>query len=192
MSQVTTKGGDDGTTSALSGERLPKSHLIMECVGAVDELRAQTALVRLHIIDGRPEHFERISEFLRWLLHVYFLIGSECSDPVQKHPEYHLRSVGDREVERLEAEQQWLEEITPLPNTFIVSASNLMAAHVDVATVAARRLERAVVRLRESVPELDSPNLFIFLNRLNDYLYMLARELERPAHETIKYEELDK
>jgi cob(I)alamin adenosyltransferase len=190
-SQVTTKRGDAGETTALSGDSFPKSHDIMECVGTLDELRAHTALARLRILDEKPRDFDRAADFLMWLLHVYFLIGSACSDPLNKHPEYRKRDVGPGDLERLEAEQQWLEEQTPLPQSFIVSASNTVSAQVDVACTVVRRLERNLVRMKESVPEFASADVFRFVNRLSDTLYMLARKLEHPVHETVRYESLE-
>ena len=190
-SQVTTKRGDAGETTALSGDAISKSHPIAECVGAVDELRAQTALARLRILEEKPECSARAADSLLWLLHTYFLIGAACSDPWDKRPEYHKRNIGPGDLARLEAEQKWLEEQTPLPHSFIVSASCVASAHVDVACGVARRLEREMARLRECVPEFDSPSLFAFVNRLSDFLYMLARTLEHPVHETVRYELLD-
>lgn len=190
-SQVTTKRGDGGETTALSGDSIPKSHPIAECVGALDELRAQTALARLRIIEEKPRCYDRAADFLLWLLHAYFPIGSACSDPSNKHPEYHKRRIGPGDLAKLEAEQHWLEAQTPLPRAFVVSASCTASAHVDVACSVARRLERNMVRLRESVPEFASADLFAFVNRLSDFLFILARMIEHPEHETVRYELLD-
>lgn len=191
-SQVTTKRGDAGSTSALSGDEYPKSHPIMECVGCLDELRAHTALLRLQILESRIEGHERLGDFLLWLLHAYFLIGSVCSDPTNKHPEYRKRDLGAQDVARLEAEQQRFEEQTPLPHMFIVCAANLLSAQADVTCTICRRLERNLVRLKEAVPEFDAPQVFVFVNRLSDSLYMLARRLDHPNHQTVDYTLLDK
>ena len=109
-SQVTTKQGDKGETTALSGDAYPKSHPIMECVGTLDELRAHTALVRLRLLEEKPKDCDRLADFLLWLLHAYFLIGPACSDPLRKHPEYRERDIVPGDLEKLEAEQRWLEE----------------------------------------------------------------------------------
>jgi cob(I)alamin adenosyltransferase len=163
----------------------------MECVGSVDELRAQTALVRLRILDERPEDCDRLADFLLWLLHVYFLIGSACSDPLNKHPEFRKRDLKPGDLAKLEAEQQWLEEQTPLPRSFIVSASNTLSGQADVACTVVRRLERNLVRLQEHVPEFEAADLLMFVNRLSDFLFMLARKLEHPTHMTVDYNVLD-
>ena len=157
----------------------------------LDELRAQTALVRLRILDERPEDCDRLADFLLWLLHVYFLIGSACSDPLNKHPEFRKRDLKPGDLAKLEAEQQWLEEQTPLPRSFIVSASNMLSGQADVACTVVRRLERNLVRLQEHVPEFEAADLLVFVNRLSDFLFMLARKLEHPTHMTVDYKVLD-
>ncbi|MBI5095029.1 MAG: ATP:cob(I)alamin adenosyltransferase [Candidatus Hydrogenedentes bacterium] len=191
-SRVTTKQGDQGQTRALSGDRYSKSHLIMECVGSVDELRAQTALVRLLVLQEKPQAHEHIAEFLFWLLHTYFLVGTECSDPMVKHPEYRKAALAQTHVDRLEAEQMDMEAKLKLSRKFIVSASNVVSAHVDIAATLARRLERNVVRLKEAYPEFDVTLLLIYLNRLSDTLYILARYLDGKSITPVDYSVLER
>jgi len=190
-SQVTTKRGDQGQTTALSGDSYSKADPVMACVGTLDELRAHTAMLRLRIIEERPEDREALAEFLLWLLHMHFLIGSACSDPLNKHPEYRRRDLSAGDVEKLEAEQQRLERRTPLPKSFIVSAANTLAAQADIACTVARRLERNLVGLKEAVPAFEAVDILQFVNRLSDFLYVLARSLEHPTHETVDYRILD-
>jgi len=182
-SQITTRRGDSGYATALSGDTYPKSHIVMECVGALDELRAHLALLRL----GIDETDHQTAAFLLYLLHTCFVIGSECSDPESKHPEYHVNRITEKDIERIETEQARLEEQTVLPKAFIVSATNELAAKADIACTVARRVERTLVRLRDNLPHFDSPETFIFINRLSDYLYMLARTLDKGRHLTVDY-----
>ena len=191
-SQVTTKRGDDGTTSSLGGDTVSKSHAIMEAVGAVDELRSHTALAWRRIIEESPEAAPGLDEFLLWLLHAYFLIGTECSDPLRKHPEYRQAALTQREIERLEAAQAVLEAHTLLPSSFIVSASNSLAAQVDVTCAVARRAERAIVRLKDALPQFACEEILAFMNRLSDYLYVLARNIEGGNHLAVDYSVLDR
>ncbi len=189
-SQVTTKRGDRGESTALSGGSFPKSHPIMECVGTLDELRAQLALARLEIIECRGDPEEQQAAFLAWLLNACFALGAQCSDPVQRKPEFHAVTIEPRHVTRIEEEQARLEEIVTLPSAFIASAANRESAQVDVACTVARRFERALVRLKEAYPEsnLDAP--LVFVNRLSDYLYILARHLEGGEHHVVDYKVL--
>lgn len=186
-SQVTTGHGDEGMTMALDGKRYSKAHPIMECVGALDELRASTALSRLLILREKPRDWKRIAAFLEWLLHAYFPIGSVCSDPLNTRPEYHPYRIAQAEIAKLEAEQKQLEAQTPLPKQFIVSASNLVSAQIDLTCTVARRLERSLARLREEFPEMNQPEVLTFVNRLSDFLFILARYVERGEHAFIDY-----
>jgi len=190
-SQVTTKRGDQGQTTTLGGDDVAKSHVVIECTGAVDELRAQTALARQTILHAKPEDWESVDTFLLWLLHTYFVIGTACSDPLNKHPEYRVVELGQKHIDALENYQARLEKRVTLPKQFIVSATNPAAAHMDVVTTIARRLERRVVRLKEAYPEFKAEEILVFLNRLSDTLFMLARLLDGGSYKTVDYGVLD-
>jgi len=187
-SQITTKRGDGGTAFALDGDTYSKAHVIMECVGCVDELRAHTALLRLQIIKERPHDYKVLEDFLFWLLHAFFLIGSACSDPTEKHHEYHRRTLCPKDIQELEDEQERLERQTKLSKRFVVSASNPLAAQADITVAIARRLERNAVRLKEAVPEFDATHILSFVNRLSDYLYVLARTLDAGTQLGVDYD----
>lgn len=175
----------------LGGDKLSKSHLLIECAGCVDEARAYTALLRQRVCDAKLNDTTHWEEFLLWLLHVYFVIGSACSDPTNRRPEYHPRTIGAADVERLEAEQHRLEQCVRLPRQFIASAANATAAECDVLVTLVRRMERAVVRVSESVPEFDGAVMLVFVNRLSDTLFMLARYLDGGSHFPVDYSLLD-
>ncbi len=180
-SQVTTKQGDSGNSRALDGKTYPKSHPIMDCVGNVDEARNHVALIRLLIMLDKPAGHEQLSETLLWVLNSFFAIGAACSDPENQHPEYHAKKITQEEIERLEAEQHRLEIQTRLPHAFMVSAETPIAAEVDITCSVVRRLERSIVRLRDEIPAFDAATILVFVNRLSDYLFMLARTLDRES-----------
>jgi cob(I)alamin adenosyltransferase len=185
-SQVTSKRGDTGETTTLGGDDVAKSHPVIECCGCVDELRAYIALVRQKALAQRPDDSES-AKFLLWLLHCCFAIGSQCSDPRNAHPDYRKVDINPSHVKKLEAFQQKIEDEVKLPKQFVVSASNELAAHVDVLTTLARRLERAIVRLKEVEPTFDCATILVFVNRLSDTLYMLARKFDGGKRETVDY-----
>lgn len=186
-SQVTTKRGDRGTTVTITGEEFPKSHPLVECCGQLDTLRAYTALSRLELLKSGREDAEELGRFLLWVLHVYFLIGSQCNDPRNRNPEYRKEDVGPRHLEKLESIQEALESGVRLPKQFIVSASAPLSAQIDFACTLARQLERSVVRLKEAIPEFKAEHILAFLNRLSDCLFILARYLENGEHVTVDY-----
>ncbi len=191
-SPVTTKRGDTGTTMILGGQRLPKSHQILETTGRVDSLRAQTALLRLQIMERGSATQKELVEPLFWLLHCYFLIGTAVNDPECVHPEYRQTDLDGTHLERLEATQTNLESKVTLPKSFIVSASNLLSAQADITATVARELERALVQLKESVPAFEVTTILAFINRLSDSLYIMARFLEEGEHVPVDYSALDR
>lgn len=186
-SRVTTKNGDDGTTRTLAGDQLSKAHIVLECTGAVDSLRAHTALIRTVVLEQQPQDHDAVAAFLFWLLHVYFLIGTEVNDPEAKHPEYRAVALTDAHLKRLEEEQARLEAAITLPRAFIACAGNVLAAQADIAATVARQLEREVVRLKAEVPAFDDAVILPFVNRVSDYLYILARYLEEGQHVPVDY-----
>lgn len=190
-SRVTTKNGDTGTTRTLSGEILSKGGIVLECTGRVDELRAHTALVRMLILEREPRDHEALAAFLFWLLHAYFLMGTEVNDPEAIHPEYRKETLGPKHLARLEAEQARLEAALALPRAFIVCASGVLAAQIDVAATVARALERDLVRLKEQMPSFAAEHILAFVNRVSDYLYILARYVEDGTHVPVDYGVLD-
>lgn len=190
-SQVTTKRGDTGESVAISGDKLSKAHPIFETSGDVDSVRAGIALLRLKVMDSTRDDRDATSEFLMWLIHTCFLIGSHCNDPLNKKPEYRNRDLGQTFLDKLDAFQADLESRTRLPKYFIACAANELAATTDVLTTDVRRLERSIVRLKEAEPAFDVTVILPFVNRLSDTLFMLARSFEDGDHTAVDYGVLD-
>lgn len=190
-SQVTTKRGDKGETRALSGEVYSKSHPIFAACGDLDTVRARIAELRLKLQHRDSDQAKEACEFLFWLLHVCFLLGSQCNDPLNKKPEYRNRDLARVHLDKLEEFQAKVEAQVTLPNFFIVSAANELAAVSDVLCTDVRRLERSIVSLKEAIPEFDTTVLLPFVNRLSDTIFMLSRWLENGDHTPVDYEVLD-
>ena len=186
-SRVTTGQGDDGHSRSLSGFVVPKHHALMDATGWVDTLRAHTAEARLMLIAERPALWERLDQELFWLLHCYFLVGAAVSDPHDKHPEYRPAEIGAEHLARLEAVQAELEAGLELPRAFIVSATTPLAAKLDTTATYARTLERALSALREAEPAFRAEHILRFINRLSDFLYVLARHCEGGQHLPVDY-----
>lgn len=185
-SRVTTKHGDDGTTRTLAGEHLSKAHPIMQAVGAVDECRAQVALLRQWVLRERPDDTDT-ADLLRWIMTATFPIGTECSDPERHKPAYRAVEIGPHHLAYLETAQARMEDAIAWPKSFIAGGGNLLAAQADVAAVSARHLERCMVALHGQYPDFGSGILLPFVNRLSDTLYVLARYLEDGQHDPVDY-----
>ncbi|MFM1921695.1 MAG: hypothetical protein RLZZ303_3329 [Candidatus Hydrogenedentota bacterium] len=183
----TTKKGDGGETRLLSGERVSKSHPIVRCTGALDRCRASLAEARLMVEASGEPGAEQHAQFLFWVLHVCFLIGTEVNDPLVAKPEYRAGTVDDDALQRLEAEQARIEAMLNLPRAFIVTATNPVAARLDVVATQVRDFERELVALAEAVPGFNAAPLLAFVNRLSDYLVALARALEAGRHQPVDY-----
>jgi cob(I)alamin adenosyltransferase len=165
---ITTKTGDDGTTGLWSGQRVPKDDLRIEACGEVDELSTLLGFARLAA--ALPATAVALEALQRDLVRV----GGELAsiepafyDPIRSRDE---SSMTERIVE--------LESRIPLGG-FVLPGRTESSARVDLARAAARRLERRVVSLSRVAPVSDV--LRRWLNRLSDYLYMLARSEEDEA-----------
>ncbi len=189
-SKVTTKQGDAGNTKALDGSALDKSHPMIEAVGMLDELRTQTAMLRLQVQGEGPDALTEIG-FLHFLLHTYFLLGTIISDPHGKKPEWRRGEITREHLAQLEAEQERMEAGLRLPRAFIVSATNTLAAQADIVAAVARTFERRMVAFCLATPDFDHPVSVAFVNRLSDYFFILARHLEKGHHQPVNYELLD-
>lgn len=186
-SMFTTKNGDAGTTRLISGDVVSKTHPAVICTGVLDGVRAQLAEGRLMVLASDAPGAEEHGEFLFWLLHVCFLIGTQVNDPEGKKPEYRVDTVGDAHLLRLEKEQARIEATLNMPRAFIVTATTLEAARFDVIATQVRALERELVALAEAEPEFEAAGLLRFVNRLSDYLVVLARALDRGVHQSVDY-----
>jgi cob(I)alamin adenosyltransferase len=170
---ITTKVGDKGTTFLFSGEEVPKDSPRTDAYGDLDELVSVLGVARA--ASARDDVRDRILSLQRSL----FVVGTELATSPP-----HLGALRERVDEaflaRFEAEREALELLVPMPSGFIIPGGTLAAAHLDHARTISRRLERKVVRLTRS-GELDNTSLLVWVNRLSDYLWLLARREEGKA-----------
>jgi cob(I)alamin adenosyltransferase len=164
LSQIATRTGDDGTTGLGDGTRVPKSHGRIGAMGDVDELNSHLGVL---LAEPLPDD---VRELLVTIQHELFNLGGELSIPG-----YTL--LKDEAVAGLDAALARHNEALPRLMEFILPAGTRSAALAHVARAVARRAERAVVTLAETEPVNAAPRLF--LNRLSDLLFVLARVLNR-------------
>ena len=160
-------------TGLLGEGRVPKDDVRIEAYGTVDELNAVLGLVRAHGVDPA------IDELAAQLQEELFVAGSALADPSPDGPFFN--AITADHIARLETTIDALEtELKPLKE-FILPGGTLAAAHIHVARTVCRRAERLTVRLwrREGVNVSDA--LVVYLNRLSDLLFVLARVLNRRA-----------
>jgi cob(I)alamin adenosyltransferase len=172
--KIYTRTGDTGDTALFGGGRVPKSHPRVEAYGDVDELNAAIGLARA--IEMMP----RIDEVLVPLQRDLFSIGALLATPDREKMKKHLEkaNIDERRISELErAIDDGDHELEPL-KSFIIPGGTPKAAALHVARTVCRRAERRVIALeQEEIPAI----VVVYLNRLSDLLFTLARVANRRA-----------
>lgn len=165
MARIYTRTGDKGETGLIGGERLPKSSARMCAIGDVDELNAQIGVAR----SFKPWH--ELDVLLYEVQNRLFDLGSGLA--VKELGKYKTPQISEEDVKLLENSIDEAEAtVEPLRN-FILPGGSPLAAQLHLARTVCRRAERSVLRLGA---ESDLPPLaIIYLNRLSDLLFVLAR-----------------
>ena len=170
IDRVVTRGGDGGHTSLGDGTRVAKSSLRIGALGSVDELNAVIGVIRLHADCESDAQLARVQNDL-------FDVGADLAVPGEMGERLRLT---EAPIERLEAEvAQMNNHIAPL-KSFILPGGSPASAYAHLGRTIARRAEREVAMLAES--EVINPQLLRFLNRLSDYLFVLARRYNQNGH----------
>jgi cob(I)alamin adenosyltransferase len=173
-SSIATRTGDDGTTSLLYGQRVPKDHPQVEAVGALDELNAALGLAKSARPAGRdPGELERIQRDL------IALMGEvSCAEgDVARHSASKFSRLGEAELTRLDVAVTALESLGLKFDGWATPGATPYAAALDVARATARRAERRLVGLATHGRKL-RPLLLQYVNRASDLLWLMAREAE--------------
>lgn len=166
--KIYTKAGDDGTTALQGGKRVSKSDLRIIAYGAIDEINSCLGIVLSHDLD------DDIKNMLTRIQNQLFVAGSDLSDPNLEHKK---NRVTESMIKDLESSiDKFDEELTPLAN-FILPGGHKTASYLHLARTVARRAETHVIALanREEV----NPFCEIYLNRLSDLLFVLARTINK-------------
>ena len=165
--KIYTKTGDLGETSLLGGTRVKKHHDRIEAYGTVDELNTWMGVLRDLIKD------EKLIVVCKNIQDRLFTIGSHLASEKKDIPG--LPNITESDVEILEKLiDDYTDAIPPL-RTFILPGGCLTASYAHVARAVCRRAERRLVEIAGSI-EVD-PLLIKYLNRLSDFLFILARKL---------------
>lgn len=165
--KIYTKTGDLGQTGLFGGPRVAKDTPRIEAYGTVDELNAVLGVVRA---SGPAEVFERP---LARVQNQLFDLGAELASP--EPMKFGLPGVPDEHITALEREiDAWEIDLAPL-RQFILPGGTLAASQLHVARTVCRRAERRVITLAATPNETVDQQIIIYLNRLSDWLFVLAR-----------------
>ncbi len=169
--KIYTRTGDSGETALLGGKRVSKADPRVAAYGDVDELNAWLGLARAGALAG--ELTAMIEEIQRDL----FAIGSRLADPGSKVANrVEKTAVTGEDVKRLEDWIDQLESEVPMLRRFILAGGSPGGASLHVARTICRRAERSVVGLG---PEQVESEVLVYLNRLSDLLFVMARVANR-------------
>lgn len=178
--KIYTKTGDGGETSLFGGKRVGKESLRIEAYGTVDELNSHLGLILAH------DRQNLLKEYLAPAQEDLFVLGADLATPREGGAKEIVR-IDSRDAEKIEKLIDAIEEKLKPLDSFILPGGNLLAAHLHVARTVCRRAERLTVALSKREPIGSEP--VVFLNRLSDFLFVLARyanarsgEAETPWH----------
>ena len=173
--KIYTRTGDKGQTSLIGGTRVSKSDPRLEAYGTVDELNSVLGVLRAELSSSSDSNLADADSFLAQIQNELFNVGSQlaCEDKAMRTQ---LPSVHEESIQRLEEKMdEYSQTLAPLKN-FILPGGTKAAAYAHVARTVCRRAERNCVLLSDTVDVLNR-----YLNRLSDYLFVLARHLNSVA-----------
>jgi cob(I)alamin adenosyltransferase len=166
MASISTRRGDDGSTSAPGGARLSKGDLRIEASGCVDELNSQLGVARAFCGD------ESLAATIESIQRELFKIGSAISTKADGRKP--VPDITDSMVDRLDALVEQFEATPGIMRDWTIPGGHATSAHFEVARTVCRRAERNIVRVIASGETLQK-NVLKYVNRLSDVLWLCAR-----------------
>ena len=169
LNKIYTRTGDDGTTGLVDGSRRPKSDARMEAIGAVDEANSALGLA------ANPDLGDHRGDVLR-IQNDLFDLGADLATPGEDFaPSEMVLRIVPGQVDWLEERIDALNDALPPLTSFILPGGSEGAARVHVARAGVRRAERSMTALAAAEPV--NPAALAYVNRLSDYLFVLARAI---------------
>ena len=173
--KIYTKTGDKGTTALFGGTRVPKHHIRIDSYGTVDELNSHIGLIRDQNIDPRSK------EILVHIQDRLFTVGAVLATDPEKmtlkngKDRLNIPRVDEEDITLLETEMDKMNDHLPPMTHFVLPGGHTTVSYCHIARCVCRRAERLATALYEAEP-FDEHTLK-YLNRLSDYLFVLARKL---------------
>ncbi|REG87699.1 cob(I)yrinic acid a,c-diamide adenosyltransferase [Winogradskyella sediminis] len=184
--KVYTKTGDKGTTALFGGTRVPKHHIRIESYGTIDELNSHIGLIRDQDINQL---------YKNTLMHIQdrlFTVGAILATDPEKallkngKARLNIPKISNEDIEKLEKEMDLMEDSLPPMTHFVLPGGHQTVSFCHIARTVCRRAERLASHLNDLEPF--QPETLMYINRLSDYLFVLARKLSHDLHaEEIKW-----
>ena len=175
--KIYTKTGDKGTTALFGGARVPKYDLRIESYGTVDELNSY-----IGIIKDQKIHQDLKNSLLK-IQNELFTLGAMLATPPEKETlksgkeRLNIPKIDESSIQFLENEIDMMNEELPQMTHFILPGGHQTVSFCHIARCVCRRAERVTVALNDE--EIINQNILKYLNRLSDYLFVLARKLSK-------------
>jgi cob(I)alamin adenosyltransferase len=173
--KIYTKTGDTGTTALFGGTRVPKHHIRIESYGTVDELNSHIGLIRDQEINQQYKNV--LIEVQDRLFTAGAILATPPEKEILKSGQPRLQNLGitEKDINFLESEIDKMDDSLPAMTHFVLPGGHTIVSYCHIARCVCRRAERLVVHLHDIEP---TDELVIkYLNRLSDYLFVLARKL---------------
>ena len=174
--KVYTKTGDKGQTSLVGGQRVSKCCQRLESYGTVDELNSHIGVLISYLKDQKDV------DFLTKVQADLFVVGGYLATDNSQREVRQGNIVSEEMVKAIENEIDRLQDILPPLKLFILPGGARPAAYAHVCRTVCRRAERTILKLMEEGAEVDEL-LIAYVNRLSDYLFVLARKLNLDANQ---------
>ena len=175
--KIYTRTGDNGTTSLVGGKRVAKNSARLEAYGTIDEFNSALGLMCAH--SPIADHTE-LTTLIHTIQSRLFDIGAYLATDNSENPDLQPTGLSQADIDTLE---RHIDTITPqLPplHTFILPGGCVAAGHAHICRTVCRRAERRVLTLAET--ETVSPIVITYLNRLSDWLFIIARYANHLTH----------
>lgn len=173
--KIYTKTGDKGQTALIGGTKVPKNHIRIESYGTVDELNSWIGFLHDHLLDTESK------AMLIEIQDRLFTIGSSLACDPDKEPKLKIPDLKPSDVKWLEKQIDEMESKLPAMKSFLLPVGHVAVSTAHICRCVCRRSERACVSLQEN-DQFVEPLIIIYLNRLSDYLFVLARHIGQQVH----------
>jgi len=173
--KIYTKTGDKGTTALFGGTRVPKHHIRIESYGTIDELNSHMGLLRDQEIDS---HYKSIIQHIQdRLFTIGAILATDPEKAILKNGKQRLNipKIQEKDIELLEAEIDQMNDSLPPMTHFVLPGGHQTVSFCHIARCVCRRAERLASALYDISPF--QAETLTYLNRLSDYLFVLARKL---------------
>lgn len=175
--KVYTRTGDQGKTGLVSGNRISKGDARIDLYGELDELNSRVGVGASYL--ALDVEFKQVLNFLHHIQSAIFDLGSNLACEVENRKKYNLPQISDEYIAEMEHEIDRMDhELAPL-KSFILPGGSLTSSAFHVCRTGARNVERKLIQYHEQTQEELPQNAAIFLNRLSDYFFILARYVNK-------------